>query len=80
MWHIIAATSRLIPPDKAARLIAFPVALVVGTLGYILESKYRSPPLDIPYLSKPLSEDRLSRQLAEVSAPDFLSDMKRVSV
>uniref|UniRef100_A0A7E4VVF0 ATP synthase subunit e, mitochondrial n=1 Tax=Panagrellus redivivus TaxID=6233 RepID=A0A7E4VVF0_PANRE len=61
MWTVVA--SRL--TSRWAGVIAFPVACIVGTIGYYAEKRLRGPHKEIPYLEKSLAQRRTERLMAE---------------
>lgn len=53
------------------RYVTLPLAVVVGTVGVYVESKWRKPPQSIPYLETSLVDTRLRRQLKEEQKDEF---------
>ena len=59
MWQLIL---RNLPVARTyAYYITFPIAVVVGTAGYFLESKLRSPKPEIDYLKTSTIQQRQNR-------------------
>jgi len=57
MWPLIFAAARTYAP-----YVTLPIAIVVGSIGYYIETRYRKPQ-PIPYLDQSIVDSRLDRQL-----------------
>uniref|UniRef100_A0AC35GJI8 Uncharacterized protein n=1 Tax=Panagrolaimus sp. PS1159 TaxID=55785 RepID=A0AC35GJI8_9BILA len=61
MWQIIA--SRI--SARAAGYVAFPLAVIVGTIGVWFERRYTENRKEIPYLEKSIQQQRNERLMNE---------------
>ncbi|KAE9549360.1 hypothetical protein FO519_007435 [Halicephalobus sp. NKZ332] len=61
MWYVVA--SRL--SSRYVGYFVFPVAVVVGTVGYFVEQRLTTDRKEIPYLEKSLVQSRNERLMQQ---------------